>query len=275
MCTLDGCGKGKDLPPIKVTDSERRLFLAGLASLPLATVLAYPELAKASAESTQPFVLDTAAGNKATGVIAMPAKLPAPAVVLIHEWWGLNDQIKSVAAEMAEQGYIAVALDLYNGEVGTNPEEAMALMRGMDGAVATDQLTATIKHLREHKDATGKVGTMGWCFGGGWSLNASIATPVDATVIYYGRVNKEAADLSSLSGPVLGHFGELDKSINKEMVDGFEAAMGEAGKADSLTVNWYSADHAFANPSSARYDEEDAASAWMRTQDFFQQHLGS
>ena len=97
----------------------------------------------------------------------------------------------------------------------------------------------------------------------GWSLNASLVRPVDAAVVYYGRVNKTAAQLASLAGPVLGHFATLDKFINRKMVGGFERAMDAAGKI--YDVHWYEASHAFANPTSARYDAEDAALAWKRT----------
>ncbi|MCY4313121.1 MAG: dienelactone hydrolase family protein, partial [Gammaproteobacteria bacterium] len=116
-------------------------------------------------------------------------------------------------------------------------------------------------------------GTMGWCFGGGWSLNASLATPVDATVIYYGNVKKAAADLASLQGPVLGHFATRDGWINQDMVSGFEASMHGAGKPE-LAVHWYEADHAFANPTSARYDADDAALSRERTVEVFRQNLG-
>ncbi|MBT3171734.1 MAG: dienelactone hydrolase family protein, partial [Rhodospirillaceae bacterium] len=110
-----------------------------------------------------------------------------------------------------------------------------------------------------------------WCFGGGWSLNAALAEPVDATIVYYGSVKKSAGDLQALNGPVLGHFAERDRWINHAMVSGFEAEMAKAGRA--YTSHWYEADHAFANPTSARYDEGDAALAWQRSLDFLRQHL--
>ncbi|MFN0262674.1 dienelactone hydrolase family protein [Tepidamorphus sp. 3E244] len=273
MCTIDGCGAHKDMPPIDVSQTDRRAFLAGLASLPLATVLAYPDLAHAQAERTEALVVGGADGATASGVIAMPETLPAPAVVLIHEWWGLNDQIKSVAVELAKMGYIAYAIDLYGGQVASTPEEARTLTQGVDAGTARQQLVTAIEHLKKHKDSTGKVATMGWCFGGGWSLNASVATPVDATVIYYGRVTKPADELENLEGPVLGHFGTQDGNINEEMVEGFEAEMEKAGKADILTVHWYDADHAFANPTGARYDAEDASLAWERTSEFLAANL--
>ena len=101
-----------------------------------------------------------------------------------------------------------------------------------------------------------------------------MAAPVDATVVYYGNVAVAADELEALKGPVLGHFATKDGWINREMVSGFEDQMGKAGRADSFTVYWYQADHAFANPTSARYDAEDAALSWRRTGEFFKQHLG-
>lgn len=108
--------------------------------------------------------------------------------------------------------------------------------------------------------ANGKVAVIGWCCGGGWSLDASLAAPVNATVIYYGNVKKSAADLKPLKGPVLGHFATQGKFINRPLVEGFVAVMKEAGK--SLEHYWYDADHAFANPTGARYDKPDVLLAW-------------
>ncbi|MCC2112316.1 MAG: dienelactone hydrolase family protein [Hyphomicrobiales bacterium] len=273
MCDLDGCGTHNNMPPIALSETDRRAFLIGAASLPLATILFYPELAAAQGAKPIPITIDTKGGGKASGVIAMPAETPAPAVVLVHEWWGLNDQIKAVAQEYAENGYIAVAVDLYGKEAATTPEGAKAMMSALDGAAATDAMVSWVDYLRTHEKGNGKVGTVGWCFGGGWSLNASIATPVDATVIFYGNVKKTAEQLSKLKGPVLGHFGTEDKNINAAMVGGFEEEMKKAGKADTLTVHWYEANHAFANPTGARYDAEDAALAWERTMAFFGENL--
>lgn len=274
MCDLFGCGDTPSNKPLpRVSDEQRRNFIKGMAALPLATVLAYPDLARAAGSGLADVMLPTPSGGTAMGVIAMPDKLPAPTVLLIHEWWGLNDQIKSVAAEFAKLGYIALAVDMYGAPPATDREGAMALMKSVDGAKGTEQLVTLIDFLKSHDHSTGKVGTIGWCFGGGWSLNASLATPVDATVIYYGRCNKTPQEVATLQSPVLGHFGTQDKSINAEMVGTFEASMNAAGKADQLTVHWYDANHAFANPTGSRYDEEDAALAWTRTVAFFKDHL--
>ena len=272
MCTLDGCGTKSKLPPIVVAEADRRAFLAGLAALPIAAVLADPVLAQASADRVEMVTIPTPKDRTLSLAVAYPAAPKGPAVILIHEWWGLNDQIKSVAAELAREGYLAIAVDLF-GRVASNAEEAKAQMQAMDPEWATQAMVAVVQWARRHERSTGKVGTVGWCFGGGWSLNASLATPVDATVIYYGNVKKTAEQVKDLSGPVIGHFGTLDKSIDASMVTGFEKAMKDAGKADRLTVYWYDADHAFANPTGARFDAEDAALSWQRTLHFFKQTL--
>ena len=251
--------------------SDRRRFLKGLTSLPLATVLANPRLAAAVSAGLQEVEAKLSNGKTVKAAFARPQGQARGSILLIHEWWGLNDQIKSVAAEFANQGYSALAADLYRGYVAETRPDARALMKSVDAKIATETLTLWVKWLRENGPAGGKVATIGWCFGGGWSLNASLATPVDATIVYYGRVNKTAEDVSTLKGPVLGHFATQDEWINKEMVSGFEAAMDAAGK--SYTNHWYDAQHAFANPTSARYDEEDAALAWQRTLAFLEQHL--
>ncbi|MDF1736353.1 MAG: dienelactone hydrolase family protein [Minwuia sp.] len=250
----------------------RRTVLKGAASLPLAAILADPMLARAAAHGLQDVSITTAGGKSVHAALALPATAPAAAVLLIHEWWGLNDQIKSVAARLAEEGYVALAVDLYDGKVATDPGDARSYMGQVNGGEATDTLASWIGWLKDHEKTNGKVATVGWCFGGGWSLNASIAAPVDGTIVYYGNVSRKAADLKALKGPVLGHFATEDQWINKAMVSGFEAEMKQAGK--SLTAHWYDANHAFANPTSARYDEADAALSWQRTQAFLKETLG-
>ncbi|MFM2318637.1 MAG: hypothetical protein RLZZ215_1258 [Pseudomonadota bacterium] len=273
MCDLHGCGTQTPLPPIKLDSTQRRLFLQGLACLPLATVLAYPELAKAAAAQVEEVSTNLEMDTKVKASLALPAAEKAPAVILIHEWWGLNDQIKAVAAELANLGYLALAVDLYGGKVASTPDEAKALMSDLDPEIAKETMVKWVDYLRKHERGNGKVASLGWCFGGGWSLNTSIATPIDATIIYYGNVNKTANDLKTLKGPVLGQFAKLDKSINSAMVGGFEQEMDKAGKKDLLTVYWYEADHAFANPTGARYDEANAKLAWERTLEFLKKNL--
>ncbi len=250
---------------------HRRTILKGVASLPFAAILAVPLLAHAAAVNLEQVSLVTAEGRAVAASLALPEAAQAPAILLVHEWWGLNDQIKAVAAEFAREGFVALAVDLYDGGVAKDPGGARALMQKVDAAEATDTLTAWIAWLRRQNRANGKLATIGWCFGGGWSLNASLAPPADATVVYYGSVAKTADQLASLNGPVLGHFATKDQWINEDMVGGFEGAMAAAGK--SFETHWYEAEHAFANPSGARYDETDTTLAWQRTLAFLKHHL--
>jgi carboxymethylenebutenolidase len=250
----------------------RRSLLTGLVAAPLAVILADPILRAAAADALETVSVTTADGRTEKGALAVPAKTPAPAVLLVHEWWGLNDQIKTMAAELAKEGFLALGVDLYEGKVATDATAAKTYMQALEPNKATQTLVAWINWLKHDPRSTGKVATIGWCFGGGWSLNASIAAPVDATVIYYGQVTRPAADLAKLKGPVLGQFAEKDQWINRSMVAGFEAEMKKAGKP--LTAYWYPADHAFANPTGQNYDKEDAQLAWSRTLAFLRANLG-
>ncbi len=266
--------KNKKEPEIKqggLSALDRRTVLKGAASIPIASLLSEPLLAQEVASGLATQTIATTDGREVTATIAMPAQVPAPAVLLIHEWWGLNDHIKAMAQVFADAGYVALAVDLYGGVVASDPATAGFTMRNVIEAEATATLTSWMSWLRAHEATTEKLGVCGWCFGGSWSLNASLAAPVDATVIYYGDVEKSVEDLSPLVGPVLGHFGTRDTRINEKMVNGFETALLEAGKP--ATIHWYEADHAFANPTTARYDEEDAKLAWERTQEFLDTHL--
>ena len=178
----------------------RRDILIGLAGLPLAAVLADPRLARAAAAGLETVTIATAGGREVSAALGVPAALPAPAVLLVHEWWGLNDQIKSVAAALADAGYLALAIDLYEGQVTDDPGKARELVGTVDAAAATDTCASWVAWLRGHESGTGEVGTVGWCFGGGWSLNASLAAPVDATVVYYGNVKKGREQLAGPRG---------------------------------------------------------------------------
>jgi carboxymethylenebutenolidase len=196
-----------------------------------------------------------------------------PAIIVIHEWWGLNDHIRHWTDRFAADGYAAVAVDLYAGKVATTPEEAMALVKSVDEAHAKKVLAAAHAFLAaDPRVSASKRGVIGWCFGGGWSLQHAIATPdLDAAVLYYGRLVEDEAELKKIKAPVLAIFGDKDKSIPIEAVERFEAAMKQAGR--SIAVQRYDAEHAFANPSSPRYEQAAASDAWEKTRSFFAQHL--
>ena len=236
----------------------------------LAAILADPRLAASAAAQLETVTITTKGGKHVKGALAKPAR-KGPAILLIHEWWGLNEQIKAVAAELAGQGYLALACDLYKGQITTDAGKAGALMEAVKPEEATDTMTAWIDWLRKSPDGNGKVATIGWCMGGGMSLMASIAAPVDATVIYYGNVGQPADKLARLKGPVQGHFAERDGWINHEMVDPFAASLKKLGKKADLY--WYDADHAFANPTGQNFIKKDAALAWSRTLGFLKVNL--
>ena len=198
---------------------------------------------------------------------AKPKGKAKGAVLVLHEWWGLNDWIRHQADELAKEGYLALAVDLYKGKVATEPAEAMALMKAFDEASADKVEEAGIEWLK--KNAPGvKVATLGWCFGGGQSLRSSLndAKDVDATVMYYGPPELDPAKLKVLRGPVFGIWGNKDKGIPPGKVDAFDKALTEAGVKHEF--HRYDADHAFANPSGGNYNGEAAKDAWEKTRKF-------
>ena len=201
---------------------------------------------------------------------------PVGAVVVIHEWWGLNDHVKHWTDRLASDGYAALAVDLYDGTVATTREEALAAMRqaGSDEKKALERLAAAHAFLSDPEGdiAAERTASIGWCFGGAWSLKLAMAEPeLDGAVIYYGRLVDDPQALKTIQAPVLGVFGNNDRGIPPEAVAKFKAAMDTAGK--DIQLRQYDANHAFANPSSARYDAEHAAAAWRETRAFLCEKL--
>jgi carboxymethylenebutenolidase len=257
---------------ISTHSSSRRQVVVGLAGLSLAAVLADPVKVARAAASLQTVTNKTPSGRSISAALAMPDKKPAAAVMLVHVWWGLNDQIKSVASEIAKQGYLGLAVDLYGGKSAGTPEDAEKLMKAVVPAEASETMSSWVDWLLKNPDCNGKVASIGWCFGGGMALQAALDRPLDAAVVYYGNVARSADELRALKGPVLGQFANEDQWINPKMVDGFEAAMKQAGK--KLEDYRYDANHAFANPTGDHYDAEDARLAWDRTVAFLKATLG-
>ena len=214
-------------------------------------------------------------GTEVRGLAAHPeGEGPWPGVVVIHEWWGLNDNVRAMARRFAGEGYLALAVDLYEGEVADDRDGASKLARA-----ARDRPSRIEENLGQAIDwlegrGAGKIGAVGWCFGGGGSLATALAYPeaIDATVIDYGRLVTDPEALAAISAPVLGIFGELDNGIPVGTVREFEAVLADLGKEASIHI-YPGADHAFANPSGSRYQPEAAEDAWNRTTEFLGRHL--
>ena len=256
-----------------MTGLSRRAAVAGLAIVPLSTAFLIPGRRARADPDLAPVSIMISKGRTATAVLSLPAVLPAPAVMTIHGSSGLSGWYKSLAAAFAKEGFVGLAVDLYDGEATTDPARASVLR---DRAYANFEGTAEllvswIDWLRRDKRTNGKVGIVGYSFGAQWALEVSMRVPVDATVPYYGVIEASTERLAAFRGPVLGHFAERDASLAAGPVKKFEWKMREAGK--TVELHWYAAEHSFANPEQPSYDKQAAEAAWTRTIEFLRANL--
>jgi carboxymethylenebutenolidase len=204
-------------------------------------------------------------------------KGPFPGVIVIHEWWGLNDWVKEQASKLAGEGYEALAIDLYRGKVATTPEEAHEIMRGVPEDRAKRDLDAAFKYLQSRKDVKKhKIGAIGWCMGGGYSLDLALQEPgLAADVINYGHLATDTSELQKINAPILGLFGAQDRGIPPEDVKKFGETLDKMGKKVEIKI-YPDAGHAFQNPNNKEgYRPDDAADAWNKITAFFAAHLKS
>ena len=205
------------------------------------------------------------------GILYTPAgKGPSPVLIVIHEYWGLNDWVKQQAEKLAGQGYVALAIDLYRGKVADNPDLAHELMRGLPEDRATRDLRAAFDFLATQASVKkDRIGSIGWCMGGGYALDTALVEPqLAATVINYGHLATEPSELKKINAPILGLFGGQDRGITPEDVKKFQQSMEQLGKKIEVKI-YPDAGHAFENPNNKQgYRPEDAADAWQRTVDF-------
>lgn len=216
-------------------------------------------------------------GEPVSGYLARPrtGSGPFPAVVLIHEWWGLNDNIRAMARRFADAGYVALAVDLYEGETAERPKRARSLME--QAMERTDRLERNIEQAFYYLDvmpSTDRIGAVGWCFGGGWSLRTALMFPeeLDASVIYYGELETDPDRLKPLEVPILGLFGGEDNVVPAERAREFGRVLTELEKPHEIHI-YQGAGHAFANPSGENYEPGTAARAWARTTAFLNRYL--
>lgn len=216
-------------------------------------------------------------GEMVSGFLVTPeGKGPFPAIVVIHEWWGLNDQVKGEAQRLAKERYATLVVDLYRGKVTNDPEEAHELMRGLPEDRAVRDMLAAVSYLKTLPDVKrDRIGSIGWCMGGGYSLSLAINSPdVSACAIYYGRLLTDKNQLGKIKASVIGFFGEQDKGIPPASVKAFERDMRTLGK----NVNTYiypGAGHAFANEQRSSYNANAANDSWNKTLAFFEKNLKS
>jgi carboxymethylenebutenolidase len=216
-------------------------------------------------------------GMPIIGYLARPAdtRRTYPGLIVIHEWWGLNDNIQQMTERLAGEGYVALAVDLF-GSTADTPEAARSQVMAASEHPERleDNLRQAFHYLQTEQNAP-RIASIGWCFGGSWSLRTALLLPdeLDAAVIYYGgQLETDPEVLAPLTMPILGIFGELDTNPPVETVQAFEAALNQLGKEVEIHI-YENADHAFANSSGTRYNPEAAEAAWEQTTAFLERHL--
>jgi len=203
-----------------------------------------------------------------------------PAVIMIHENKGLNDNIKKMANLLARNGYVVLAVDLFKGEVTTDRNRSSELSQYVrdNQDIATANLKSAVKYLSSLPNVNPeKIVSLGWCFGGGESLQLALNSqdhPLAATIVYYGRLLTDNASLANIKWPVLGIFGDQDKSISVDSVKAFEMALNSNGIPNEIYI-YKGVGHAFANPSGENYAPKETQDAWQKTLAFLEKHVGS
>jgi carboxymethylenebutenolidase len=214
-------------------------------------------------------------GGKAVGYLAEPEE-NGPGIVVLQEWWGLDDHIRDVCDRFAREGYVALAPDLFHGETTEQPSEAQQKMMAMNMEQAENEMRGAVDFVAAHPKCTGAVGTVGFCLGGGLSIwTATVNDKVDASVSFYYVMPHGKPDFSKLAGkPVMGHFGEADDFVSVDDAKSLQEELNQAG-AEAVFHFYEGAGHAFFadHDRLGTYHPEHADTAWARTVDFFKRHL--
>lgn len=267
--------------------NERRVCLAVLVAVvachrPPPTP-SPPAASPASASASAPASVNAIAAGQsvslpggASGWLQVPAAAGSrPALLVIQEWWGMNDWIKQDVARFASQGYVALAVDLYRGKSAHDPGEAHELMRGLPEDRALGDMKAAFDWLSARSDVDAKhIGIVGWCMGGGYALAFAVAEPrLAAAAVNYGRLVTDPAKIDAIHAALLGNFAGLDRGIDPKDVQRFADALKSDRKEADVKI-YDGAKHAFMNPNSDSYDAAAAKDAWARIDAWFGQKLG-
>lgn len=216
-------------------------------------------------------------GRTGTGYLATPKTGKGPGVIVVQEWWGLVDHIKSLADRFAAEGFVALAPDLYHGKTTKSPDEAGKMLMALNIAEAGKDMLGAATFLLSNPAVTSKrVGIAGFCMGGQLALFAGMEYPeqIAAVVDFYGIHPAVKIDPARVRVPVLGHFGRRDHSVSEETVRALAAGIRDAGSGGTFEYHYYDADHAFFNDTRpAVYSARDADVAWRRTLEFFKTHV--
>lgn len=281
ICLLAGCGSDAppETPAIPETPSSQSVTVEATPAA------ADVEPGGGSDEQENPLIglleqeipYGEGADGNLMGFLAVPedAAEPLPGIIVLHEWWGLNEAVREVARRIAREGYVVLAADFYGGRTAESVADAQALMRELVGDPdgVRDNIRQAVDYLRLYALAP-RVGSIGWDMGGRWSLQTGIMMPeeLDALVMFYGAVETDEAVLDTLDMPMLGLFGEQDASIPLRNVQDFRNVLGQLGKEAEVRI-YSGVDHGFFFPSSPTYSPIAADDAWNRTIALFEAAL--
>jgi carboxymethylenebutenolidase len=214
-------------------------------------------------------------GRTTSGYLAIPSQDSGPGVVVVQEWWGLVDHIKDVCERFANEGFVALAPDLYHGKTTKSPDEAGKMMMALHIDETGKDLSGAVQYLLDHDATTGKkVGVVGFCMGGALALyTATKNADIGACVVFYGGHPNVKPDLPNLEAPVLGLYAGRDGFVTPDSVRQLEGKLKALGKKVDVVI-YPDADHAFFNDTRpVVYHAEAAADSWQRTIDFLRKHL--
>lgn len=275
-CLVAACDKGNDVAPAVATDAATENAASnGQIDATQASEAAPTAPQHAVISERLPYA--EVGEELVYGYFVFPADMvePLPAVIVVHEWWGLNDTVQAMADRLAAEGYIVLAVDLFGGKVATSVNEARELT--IEVVEDRERAEENIRQAYQFVDTVAEaptVGSLGWGFGGGWALNTAMLFPeeLDATVIYYGQVPADDEELRPLAMPILGFFGDKDRSTPVSSVQAFEDALTRLRKTFAVHV-YPNVEEAFVDPGAGTYDAEAAEDAWLKTLEFFAENL--